>query len=257
VPEPGWLPPLVEATESDDVGAAMATLVDEASPNTFNTSGGHLTYVGLAWVSDLGEPVPDAEPELVEVAFPSGAAMAIRADTWRRFDGFRRSLFMYHEDTDLGWRLRLAGLRVVRATRSRVRHRYDFGRSPRKMYHLERNRWTLLLGNYRPATIAILMPAFALSDLGVWWVAVRDGWALQKLRADLDVIGDRGRWRTERALTDATRTIGDAAMLRTMDVGVSSARQVAVPTGASLVDGFLSGYLRMVLPLIRVLEGRH
>ncbi len=256
VPEQGWLPPLAEAARADGIGAAMATLVDAASPHLFNSSGGHLTYVGLAWLSGLGETVPEVEPDLVDVAFPSGGAMAIRADTWRRFDGFRRSLFMYQEDTDLGWRLRLAGLRVVRATRSRVRHRYEFGRSRDKMYHLERNRWMLLLSNYEPATVAILMPAFLAADLGVWWIALRDGWFRQKLRADLDVLGHRRQWRTERALTRATRRIGDAAMLETMETNVSTARQVAVPRGTSLVDGFLTGYLRAVLPIIRRLDRR-
>jgi GT2 family glycosyltransferase len=256
IPEQGWLPPLVEAARTEGVGAAMATLLDAESPYLFNSSGGHLTYVGLAWVSGLGERVPEVEPALVDVAFPSGGAMAIRTGTWHRFDGFRRSLFMYQEDTDLGWRLRLAGLRVVRATRSRVHHRYEFGRSPDKMYHLERNRWMLLLSNYEPATVAILMPALLAADLGVWWIALRDGWVREKLRADLDVLRDRRRWRAERALTEATRRIGDAAMLSTMETNVSTARQVAVPRGSSLVDGFLTGYLRAVLPAIRRLDRR-
>lgn len=162
---------------------------------------------------------------------------------------------MYHEDTDLGWRLRLAGLRVVRATRSRVRHHYDFARTPTKMYHLERNRWTLLLTNYHRSTVLILMPAFVVADLGVWFVAVRDGWARSKIRAMRDLRGRRAERRDERRLVEANRRITDAAMLASMDTGVSEVRQIAPPRGSRVVDAVLSGYLRLALPLVR-LAGR-
>ncbi len=195
-PEPGWLEPLIEAVKIDGVGAVMATVVDADHPDRFNTSGGHLTFVGLAWLSGLGDPVPGDEPDLIDVAFPSGAAMAMRAETWERFGGFRKSLFMYLEDTDLGWRMRLAGLRVVRSSRSRVRHRYDFSRTPTKMYYLERNRWVLVCTNYRPATLGVLLPALAIADLGVWVVAIRDGWVRQKMRANLDALRTRKAWKT-------------------------------------------------------------
>jgi GT2 family glycosyltransferase len=85
IPRPGWLAPLVDAVRDPDVGAAMATIEDADNPGTFNTSGGHLTYYGIAWVSDLGEPIPENAREVIDVAFPSGAAMAIRKETWREF----------------------------------------------------------------------------------------------------------------------------------------------------------------------------
>ncbi len=253
-PEPGWLTPLVEAVGLEGVGAAMATVVDSDHPDRFNTSGGHLTFVGLAWLSGLGDPVPGDEPELIEVAFPSGAAMAIRAETWRLFGGFRRSLFMYLEDTDLGWRMRLAGLRVVRSSRSRVRHLYDFSRTPAKMYHLERNRWVLVCTNYRTATLVVLLPALAVADLGVWVVAMRDGWVRQKMRANRDAFRTRKVWRLDRAIVDANRVIGDAEMLATMDAGVSSVRQIDAPRGSRTVDAILGGYLAFAIRLVRFLE---
>lgn len=253
-PEPGWLTALTEAVGLDGVGAAMATVVDADHPDRFNTSGGHLTFVGLAWLSGLGDPVPVDEPDLIEVAFPSGAAMAIGAETWARFGGFRRSLFMYLEDTDLGWRMRLAGLRVVRSSRSRVRHVYDFSRTPAKMYYLERNRWVLVCTNYRAATLVVLFPALVLADLGVWFVAIRDGWAKQKMRANIDAFRTRKEWRHDRALVDSNRVIGDADMLATLDGGVSTVRQIDAPRGSRTVDAVLGGYLRLAIRVVRFLE---
>jgi len=255
-PSPGWLRPLVEAVGDPTIGASMATIEDAARPGTFNTSGGHLTYYGLAWVSDLGTRIPDDEGELSDVAFPSGAAMAIRRVVWETFSGFRESLFMYHEDSDLGWRLRMAGLRVVRVTSSRVIHDYDFSRAPEKMYWLERNRHILLSTNYRFPTRVLLSPAFFVADVGVWVIAKRDGWLSEKVRAKREAFASRDQRSIERLSVNKTRILGDAAMVRTMDTSVSDIRQIATPRGVQIVDRVLSSYLRGVLPLIAFFDRR-
>lgn len=256
IPRRGWLTPLVEAANTPGVGAAMATIEDEESPGRFNTSGGHLTYYGIAWVSDLGERIPESEPELIDVAFPSGAAMAIRRDVWNRFEGFRASFFMYHEDSDLGWRLRLAQLRVVRVSRSRVSHDYDFSRTPSKMYWLERNRHTLLATNYRTSTRLLLAPAFLVAELGVVFVAVRDGWFPQKVAAWRDYLGSRSARVSDRRRVASIRVAGDAEILRTMDSSVSGMRPVQSPRGTWVTDRFFALYLRAVLPLVTRLDRR-
>jgi GT2 family glycosyltransferase len=256
VPHAGWLAPLVDAVQDPDVGAAMATIEDADTPGTFNTSGGHLTYYGIAWVSDLGEPIPEDEHGVVDVAFPSGAAMAIRKETWQEFGGFRQTLFMYHEDTDLGWRLRVAGARIVRVAESRVAHQYDFSRTPAKMYWLERNRHILLATNYRTSTRALLSPAFLVADLGVAVVALRDGWIGQKLAARRDLYRTRSEWLPDRKLVARTRTVGDAVILASMDTSVSTIRQIEGPRGIEFMDTFFRLYLSAVLPLVSWFDRR-
>ncbi len=256
VPEHGWLPPLLAALDEPAVGAAMATIAQADRPDRFNTSGGHLGYHGLAWVSDLDEPIPPDESDPVEAAFPSGAAMAMRTEVWRRFEGFREDLFMYHEDVDLGWRLRLAGMRTVRVPASKVLHDYDFGRSPDKMYWLERNRRRLLASNWRPSTRALLWPALAAVDVGVAVVALRDGWFAQKRRAWRDARDRRDVHASARRRVARIRTQGDSVLLASMDSAISSAGQIRAPRGSNLVDRLLEAYRRMVLPVVRVLDRR-
>jgi len=255
-PEHGWLPPLLAALDEQSVGAAMATIAQSARPDRFNTSGGHLGYHGLAWVSDLDEPIPPDEPGPVDVAFPSGAAMAMRTELWRRFEGFREDLFMYHEDVDLGWRLRLAGMRTVRVPASRVLHDYDFDRSPDKMYWLERNRRRLLAANWRPSTRVMLWPALVAVEAGITVVAIRDGWFAHKRRAWRDTQGRRDVHAAARRRVERIRTQGDSVLLASMDSAISSMTQVRAPRGAGLVDGILEAYRRMVLPVVRVLDRR-
>lgn len=256
VPHPGWLAPLVGAVQNPDVGAAMATIEDADNPGTFNTSGGHLTYYGIAWVSDLGEPIAEIEGTVTDVAFPSGAAMAITKETWEEFGGFRQTLFMYHEDTDLGWRLRIAGLRIVRVAASLVSHQYDFSRTPAKMYWLERNRHILLATNYRTPTRLLLSPAFLVADLGVAVVAMRDGWIGQKLAARRDLYRTRSEWLAGRKLVARTRTVGDAVILASMDTSVSTIPQIAGPRGIGFTDSFFRLYLSAALPLVSWFDRR-
>lgn len=256
VPSPGWLLPLAEAVADPSIGAAMATIEDASRPGTFNTSGGHLTYYGLAWVSDLGARILDSSGELVDVAFPSGAATAIRRVVWDTFGGFRKSLFMYHEDSDLGWRLRMAGLRVVRVPSAHVVHDYDFSRAANKMYYLERNRHILLSTNYRRSTRVFLGPAFLIADLGIWFIARRDGWLSEKARARRDALSSRNARSDGRSLVAKTRKLGDAAVLRTMDRSVSGIQQITPPRGVRIVDAFLQSYLVVVLPIIAFFDRR-
>lgn len=256
IPGARWLDPLVDAMGDSGIGAAMSTLVEADDPTRFNSSGGHLSYVGLSWISGYGDRIPDVEPDLVDVAFPSGSAMAIRRDVWLRFGGFREDLFMYLEDVDLGWRLRLAGLRVVRSSRSHVRHRYDFARTGAKMYWLERNRWLVLAANYRPTTILTLAPALVMTEVGVWFVALRDRWFGAKVGAMRDATRALRIGGAHRERVDALRTIGDATMLATMESSISTVRQVRPPRGSSAVDAILGAWLRIALPLIRIIDRR-
>ncbi len=253
VPRSGWLGPLVTALEDPDIGAAMATIEDASDPGTFNTSGGVITYFGLAWISDPGLPIPD-EDGLVEVAFPSGAAMAVRKETWFEFGGFRAPFFMYHEDTDLGWRLKLAGKKVVRVPASRVSHEYDFARSPEKMYHLERNRWIMLRSNYRRRTIAVLFPALLLVELGITVTAWRDGWLAEKRRAWRDAARAGNLVRDGRRMVQRTRVVGDGVILASMGHRLSAIPQVRPPAGTGVVDSLLGFWQRLALPVVRFLD---
>ena len=254
VPSRGWLTPLIDVLDDPEIGAAMATIEDADRPGTFNTSGGHLTYFGIAWVSDLGRPIPPEEPGPVEVPFPSGAATAITRQTWDEFGGFREQFFMYHEDTDLGWRLRLGGKRVVRVPSSRVAHHYDFARSPTKMYYLERNRWVMLRSNYRRRTLALLYPALLLVEVGITLTARRDGWLSEKRRARADAATASLAVAEGRALVESTRVSGDAPILAAMGHSLSGIPQIRPPRGTIAVDFLLRLWQQLVLPLVRLAD---
>lgn len=149
-------------------------------PELLNSGGTVLHVSGLAWAGRYGEPA-DEVSELEDVAAPSGAAMAIRADLFRELGGFTDELFMYLEDTELGWRAHLHGLRVVVDPGADVYHEYEFGRHPAKIALLERNREIFVLTAYSLRLLLLLMPALAVTELAMLAVAAKQRWLGGKL----------------------------------------------------------------------------
>jgi len=110
----GWLDALVEVLDTrPDVGLVGSLLL--GSDGRVQESGSIVWADGTAWNYGRGLPPEFAEVTAVrDVDYCSGAAIAIRADLFRRLGGFdERYAPAYYEDTDLCFAVRAAGHRVV------------------------------------------------------------------------------------------------------------------------------------------------
>lgn len=120
-------------------------------------------------------------PRNLPVFYASGASVLVPRRAFRMVGGFDEEMFMYHDDADLCWRLRLLGLGVEVATESVCYHygRRKMGRlSPLKVYYTQRNRIRMLLKNYGPANVARRLPIalfFLLAGALVLSLIRRDG----------------------------------------------------------------------------------
>jgi hypothetical protein len=94
---------------------------------------------------------------------------------------------------------------------ARVRHDYDFGRHPSKLYHLERNRLLMLGANYEGWTIARLVPALLGTELAMLVVAARGGWLPQKLRSLSSAARALPAMREQRRAVSQLRRIPDSS----------------------------------------------
>jgi GT2 family glycosyltransferase len=95
---------------------------------------------------------------------------------------------MYGEDLDVSLRLRLAGWRIGMVPTARVEHDYEFEKGDYKWFHLERNRWWIVLGTYPGRLLALVAPALLASELALLAVAGRGGWLGAKLRSQAAVL---------------------------------------------------------------------
>jgi GT2 family glycosyltransferase len=166
-----------------DAGAVQSLLLLHDQPDLVNSAGNQVHYLGFGYCGSFRRPARDVPDEVREIPFASGAAVLLRAEALATAGLLDDDLFLYQEDLDLGWRMRLAGWTAVLAPRSRVLHKYAFARGAQKLYYLERNRPLVLLKNLRWRTLAILFPLLLAADLGILLLALWSGWAGTKLRA--------------------------------------------------------------------------
>ena len=128
--EPNWLGVLTRVLDDHpDIAAACSLLKLMAHPDAVNANGGAMTWVGNGFDRDFGQPAEVFSPQngaarFEHVMFPTAAAMAIRKRDFLACGGYDPAFFMYHEDVDLGWRLWLAGKRVVLCRDSVVHHAF-------------------------------------------------------------------------------------------------------------------------------------
>ena len=122
---PGFVEEIVRPLTLDsDLGAVAGTLVFEKSPDTIASGGIDVHRNGVAIDARLGEPVLESGiPEPVFGA--SGGAAAYRRQVFLDVGGFPSVFFMYLEDVDLAWRLRLQGWKAVWTPKAVVEHTYS------------------------------------------------------------------------------------------------------------------------------------
>jgi GT2 family glycosyltransferase len=217
--EPGFLAPALAAAAGDPrIAEVQSLLVRLPGGDTVNTWGNALHYLGFGYAAGDGTPLdaPATRARLAgvrDIAYASGAGVLVRLAALREVGFLDETLFAYHEDLELSWRLRLAGWRVVLAPASRVGHRYEFGRSMGKMYLMERNRFLVLAWCYRARTLALLAPALLAMEAGLWLFAARAGWWREKGRAYRYLVGAEGRraLREGRRRVQALRQVSDRA----------------------------------------------
>ena len=104
VVQPGWADAIC-APWGGPWAAWMGFVLLEGGER-INTSGGVLHFTGFGWAGQAGQPRDTAPEQITEVAFLSGACLAIPRTRWEQLGGFPEHFFMYCEDVDLSLRLR-------------------------------------------------------------------------------------------------------------------------------------------------------
>lgn len=129
------------------VGSVAGTLTFTTSPHTIASAGIAVHRNGVAIDARLGETLTDGMRATVPVFGASGGAAAYRLSVFRAVGGYCEPFFLYLEDVDLAWRMRLAGYESVWNPLAVARHDYSASAgegSPFKRRLIARNRiWTL------------------------------------------------------------------------------------------------------------------
>lgn len=185
--------------------------------------------------------------------YASGAGVLIRAKVLEEIGGlFDPSYFMYHEDVDLAWRARLTGYNVMLAPDSVIFHRYEFSKSIKKFYWMERNRHLTNLVCYRWRTLLLLMPVYLVMELGTLVFALKSGWGKEKMHSWAHFLKP-STWRwigARRRLIQRSRKKSDHEMLGFM-TGMIVNQEVEQPILTHVVNPVCRIYLFLLRTLVR------
>jgi GT2 family glycosyltransferase len=157
--EPDWLEHSVAAlAAATDVAGVTARMLlwtgahDDLDagrgPRLINNAGVRLTPSGYGADRGGGEPDGEFFDRPAEVFGFSGGAAVLRTGPVRSVGGMPAEFFLYYEDTDLAWRLRLGGYRIRYVPDAVVWHRHAASSDQTSelfAFYTERNRLLMLL----------------------------------------------------------------------------------------------------------------
>jgi hypothetical protein len=158
VADPDWLAVLVHALDEQPDAAAVTSrmLLQDTVPPLLNNTGVVLLDTDYGADRDLRADA-GTRTEADSVFGFSGGAALLRRDAVQDVGGFPRRFFLYYEDTDLSWRLRLAGWDIRYEPGAVVHHAHSATvdqTSDRFAFYNERNR-LLMLTRCAPAPRAL------------------------------------------------------------------------------------------------------
>ena len=180
--------------DSDRVTGPDGSFVrDPDGPATLVNSTGNVIRrdgygVDRGWLADAARHRPPAE-----VFGFCGAAAILRTSALRDVGLFDEDFFLYYEDSDLSWRLRLAGYRIEHCAAAVVHHVHAASTgegSELFRFHDGRNRLLMLTKNASPALAIRAVARFVLTSASI---AVRRTQPWSHVRVRVRVVASYAR----------------------------------------------------------------
>jgi GT2 family glycosyltransferase len=178
-----WLTELVLALENNpEAGIAQSKILlfpknaEEKMNPKINTLGNRLHFLGFGFTSsyNLADMIISGYPEIT--GYASGCCFITTPKVFQGIGGWNEDYYMYHDDIEFSLKAKLAGYKIILAPKSVIFHKYEFSRSVRMLYYMERNRYLLALSFYPVRLLLFLLPAFIMMGLGLFVFALFKGW---------------------------------------------------------------------------------
>lgn len=179
--EPDVLERLV-ASVGDGIGCLQPLMILHPNTDQVNSIGNTITYLGMSYCVGYRQKRADIKTFPTDIVSASGAAMFMPVEVLKKVGLFDESLFAYHEDAELSWRIRLAGYRIVLAKDAVIYHKYEFSRSIKKYFWMERNRYWVMFMCYRWPTLVLIFKMLLILEVGMLPFAILKGWWPEKWR---------------------------------------------------------------------------
>jgi len=181
--KPDWLTKLVAALEENpSAGIAQSKILlyprneAEKKQPKINSLGNIIYFLGFGFTAGYGEPDREISgyPEIK--GYASGCSFIIRPAVFEKIGGYNEELFMYHDDLTLSLKAKLAGYKIILAPQSIIFHKYEFTRSTKMLYYMERNRYLTMLSYYPTYFFFMIGLPCLIMDIGLLFFSLLNGW---------------------------------------------------------------------------------
>lgn len=241
--EPDSIRQLAGLLESDpSIGAAVPKILYYEKRDTINSFGVLVNYTGVACPNLIDCPDSD---RLAPREFACGGIFMFDRSVYEATSGFDEDLFLYHEDHDLSWRIRLLGRKIVATPKAVIYHHYHFNKGTGKFYSSEKNRICLLLKNLEGETLALTAPALALVELAQWAHSAMNGWFGLKLKSYWEILGLLPAILKKRRQVQRQRRVPDREIVRLYE-GTLAVGGVKHPLLDNVLSPVLNAYWNLI-----------
>jgi GT2 family glycosyltransferase len=219
--EPTWLEALCGAVrDNPDFDFFGSRMLMASNPARIDGDGDVYHVSGLAWRRGHGDPYGTAGNP-VEIFSPCAAAALYRREDFVAASGFDEDFFCYMEDVDLGFRLRLRGLRCLYVPQAVVQHEGSATTGGRhgdfSVYHGHRNLVWVFVKNMPAPLFWMLLPLHVMLNLvTIVWFVMR-GQGVTVLRAKWDAVKGVSRMCAKRQQIQHERQIAASDVWRLLD----------------------------------------
>ncbi len=210
---PDFLLPMVEVAEGNSKIAAVQPAVYLAKKTkSLNLTGKVTHYLGFDWLRDYEATTLPQSGEIISF---SGSGVLLKISAYKSVGGLDANYFMYYEDSDLGWRLRMNGFSIWFCAESIIYHDYKFipdetyQSLKQKLFWAERNRLYTFFKNYELSTLVLLLPIFIFMEFSLLVYFLTKGWLGTKLKSYVSLWQVKNQLLKSRKKVQKQRTLND------------------------------------------------
>lgn len=197
-----WLEELVKVAETDKkIAACQGKIRSFYNPDYFEyagAAGGFLDRLGYPYTRGrIGFHVEKDDGQYddkSEIFWGSGTCLLLRRKHLKKSGLLPKDFFFYHEETDLCWRLRKLGFRIVFAPNSIIYHKGAASSKKnldKRVYYVHRNNLMLITRNAELEKLIWILPMRMLLDImsAMFYCFLgRPSFMLSLIRAELSFL---------------------------------------------------------------------
>ncbi len=175
--EPNFLNELITEMEKDSsIGMCQGKVFLMDNPKNLDSIGTYFTSAGFLRHIGLKEEDRGQYDQKREIFSPKGVCIVINRNLFEKIEGFDNDFFVYFEESDLAWKVWLAGYRVLYIPQSVIYHKVAATSLTFPFffiqYHSYKNRMCSLVKNLEFKNLLLFLPFHFLLCFGLILVSL-------------------------------------------------------------------------------------